>query len=90
MSSNAITLCEKPNYSVMQIQYCCPGYKTGFGANISRNELVIPEVDQDLFGGGSQSVVIIYRSTFERVRGGECVDNKGVVLFTEGLTLVGY
>ena len=23
------TLCENPNYSVMQIQYCFPGYKTG-------------------------------------------------------------
>ena len=67
VSTNAITLCEKPNYSVMQIQYCCPGYKTGFGADISRKELVIPEVDQDLFGGGSQSVVVMYRSTFERV-----------------------
>ena len=70
VSTNVITLCEKPNYSVMQMQCCCPGYKTGFGANISRKELVIPAVDLDLFGGGSQSVVVIYHSTFERVGGG--------------------
>ena len=56
---SSIAPCEKPNYSVTQIQCCCPGYKTEFGAGISGNERVIPEVALGLLTRGSQSVVVI-------------------------------
>ena len=43
-------------FSVMQIQYCFPGYETGFGVDILRNEHMMPGVDIGLLAEGlSQS-----------------------------------